>query len=310
MIGGWTVLTLSVASGRMGMSDEGTVTPEVRIRELEEALATETDRLQKLYHAYEQQEKELVDAKAEIEVLEKEIVDREIEKEAMDNLLMEKDLRIREIELSSTKAQKRVEHLEPELEKMEEKYSREKDRLGKVFAIAEELDNDVKLAVSELQARDAWYVAHMSLFEDLNKAIKERFDMIEQAVETERTSQSRSAAFVERMDDLVEQRAAEMTLEDAKESFAAAGGASATTDEIVVPVGVVEVAVSPGDDGVFGTDDDEVEIRPRSSDADGEGSDDEGSSAENDSEAQDDAETTEEEAPATWDDGDDPWDGS
>ena len=134
--------------------------------------------------------------------------------------------------------------------------------------------------------------------------------MIEQAVETERTSQSRSAAFVERMDDLVEQRAAEMTLEDAKESFAAAGGASATTDEIVVPVGVVEVAVSPGDDGVFGTDDDEVEIRPRSSDADGEGSDDEGSSTDDDSEAQDDVETTEEEAPATWDDGDDPWDGS
>jgi hypothetical protein len=43
---------------------EGTITPEVRIKELEEALATETDRLQKLFAAYETQEKELVDAKA------------------------------------------------------------------------------------------------------------------------------------------------------------------------------------------------------------------------------------------------------
>ena len=42
----------------MSMSDEGTVTDEVRIRELEQALETETDRLRKLYAAYEQQEKE------------------------------------------------------------------------------------------------------------------------------------------------------------------------------------------------------------------------------------------------------------
>jgi hypothetical protein len=48
---------------------EGTITPEVQIKQLEEALATETDRLQKLFAAYETQEKELVDSKAEIDVL-------------------------------------------------------------------------------------------------------------------------------------------------------------------------------------------------------------------------------------------------
>ena len=45
---------------------EGTLTPDVLIKQLEEALATETDRLQKLFAAYETQEKELVDARAEI----------------------------------------------------------------------------------------------------------------------------------------------------------------------------------------------------------------------------------------------------
>ena len=198
------------------MSEEGTLTPEVRIGQLEEALATETDRLKKLFAAYETQEKELVDARAEIEVLEKEIIDKEIEREAQESLIAEKDFRIRELEMKATKADKRVEHLEPALQTMEEKYSREKDRLGKVFGIAEELDNDLKLAVSEMKARDDWYVAHMTLFEDLNKAIKERYEMIERAVEAERQSQHMSRAFTDRMDEMVEARAAEMTVEEAE----------------------------------------------------------------------------------------------
>ncbi len=91
---------------------EGTITPEVQIKELQEALATETDRLQKLFAAYETQEKELVDAKAEIEVLEKEIIDREIEKESLESIIAEKDVRVRELEMKATKNSKRVEHLE------------------------------------------------------------------------------------------------------------------------------------------------------------------------------------------------------
>ena len=172
--------------------------------------------MKKLFAAYETQEKELVDARAEIEVLEKEIIDKEIEREAQESLIAEKDFRIRELEMKATKADKRVEHLEPALQTMEEKYSREKDRLGKVFGIAEELDNDLKLAVSEMKARDDWYVSHMTLFEDLNKAIKERYEMIESAVEAERQSQHMSRAFTERMDEMVEVRAAEMTVEEAE----------------------------------------------------------------------------------------------
>ena len=100
---------------------------------------------------------------------------------------------------------------------MEEKYAREKDRLGKVFSIAEELDNDLRLAVVELKTRDEWYMAHMSLFEDLNKAIKQRYDLIESAVESERQSQHMGRAISERMEEMVEARAAEMTIEEAEE---------------------------------------------------------------------------------------------
>ena len=199
------------------MSDAGTITPETQIKELTEKLEEETDRLLKLYAAYEQQEAELRDTKAEVEVLEKEIVEREIEKESLEALLTEKDARIRDLEMKASKSSKQVEHLEPELQKMEEKFTREKDRLGKVFSIAEELDNDLRLAVVELNTRDEWYMAHMSLFEDLNKAIKRRYEMIEAAAEAERQSQHMGRAIAERMEEMVEARAAEMTMEEATE---------------------------------------------------------------------------------------------
>ena len=56
---------------------------------------------------------------------------------------------------------------------------------------------------------------HMSLFEDLNKAIKRRYEMVEAAVEAERQSQHMGRAIAERMDEMVEARAAEMTIEEA-----------------------------------------------------------------------------------------------
>ena len=199
------------------MSENGTITPETQNKELTEKLAEETERLLILMGAYEKQEKELVSTKAEIEVLEKEIVEREIEKESLEALLTEKDARIRDLEMKASKSGKQVEHLEPELQKMEEKFAREKDRLGKVFSIAEELDNDLRLAVVELQTRDEWYMSHMSLFEDLNKAIKRRYEMIEAAAEAERQSQHMGRAITERMDEMVEARAAEMTLTEASD---------------------------------------------------------------------------------------------
>ncbi|MDE0708047.1 MAG: hypothetical protein OSB33_03755 [Candidatus Poseidoniales archaeon] len=184
-------------------SESGTLTPEVRLRQLEDKLENETERLVKLYDAYEQQEKEIVGLKAEIDVLEKEVIDKEIDREGLEQLLSEKDNRVRDLELDHAKATQRVLHLEPELEKMEEKYTREKDRLSRVFEIAEELDGDLRLAVAEMKARDDWYVSHMQIFEDLNRAIKVRYDMIENAVEAERKSSHMQRALKDRLDEIL-----------------------------------------------------------------------------------------------------------
>lgn len=179
--------------------------------------------------------------------------------------------------MKATKNSKRVEHLEPELEKMEEKYSREKDRLGKVFGIAEELDNDLRLAVTEMKARDDWYVDHMQIFEDLNKAIKERYEMIERAVESERKSQHMSRVFSERVEEMVQARSEEMAEEEAESAEAEASTAA---------VEVVEEAASE-EPSTEETTEETVE-----EDA-----------------AEEDVETAAEEAepPAEWGDAQDPW---
>ena len=90
----------------------------------------------------------------------------------------------------------------------------------------QELDNDLRLAVKEMKTRDDWYVDHMRIFEDLNKAIKQRYEMIERAVEAERKSQHMSRAFTERMEDMVEARAADMTIEEAEQTTAEGDSAS------------------------------------------------------------------------------------
>ena len=227
------------------MSEEGTITPEVKLKDVENRLGDETDRLRKLYAAYESQEKELIDIKAEIEVLEKEIVEREIEKEGLEGLLSQKDNRIRDLELRDARVSKQIEHLEPELQKMEEKYSRERDRLGKVFSIAEELDNDLRLAVVELSTRDEWYVEHMSLFEELNKAIQNRYEMIEAAIETERQSQHMQHAITDRMDEVIESRAAEMTIEEAESRIESDRGTSEPVSVEESPEEPIEEPTTP-----------------------------------------------------------------
>ena len=145
--------------------------PGDEVAHLQERLIQETERLTKLFDAYEEQHKELLDTRAEIEVLEREIIEKEIEREGVESLLRDKDDRYRDLETDLAKSNKRLEYYDIELPKMEEKYTREKERLGRVFELAEELDDDLRLAVAEMKARDDWYIDHMQLFEDLNKAL-------------------------------------------------------------------------------------------------------------------------------------------
>ena len=194
----------------MSEDEEGTITPETRIGQLEERLAEETDRLEKLYVAYKKAEEDLEERRAIIEVLEKEAIDKEIDKEGLESLLSDKEAKIHDIEIVGAKTAKRVEHLEPELEKMEEMYTRESARLGRVFELAEELDESNRVANAELGARDDWYVQHMQLFEDLSEAMNTRYSMIDRAVEAAKDIMDKSETFKERMEEALDSIAEEV----------------------------------------------------------------------------------------------------
>ena len=90
----------------------------------------------------------------------------------------------------------------------------------------------------------------MKVFEDLNQAIKERYEMIESAVQKAAEFQKAQESFKQRMEEAI------LTAQKTGEP---------------VPVGEnVEVTVDPGEDGVLGTDDDEINIQARTQDSDSE----------------------------------------
>jgi chromosome segregation ATPase len=188
---------------------------------LEEELRIANDRLEKLYTGYNESSKLNEELQAIIEVLEKEAVNSEIEKDGIQSLLNEKDDRLRSMELDHAKANKTIEHLEPKLEKTEEMYSREKARLGRVFEVAEELDEALQTATTEMSARDDWYVQHMQLFENLSTAIQTRYEMIDSAVQAMAEFRQKQDTFKDRMEEALdavkEQTIEENTEEEVKE---------------------------------------------------------------------------------------------
>ena len=200
------------------MSEEdSTVSPDLRIRQLEEDLVKEKDRLEKLYAGYTALKDATDEKDATIDVLERQMIDKEIEMEGMQELFSEKDVRIRDLELDGAKNSQRVKHLEPELQKMEEMYTRESARLGRVFEVAEDLDEALRVAKGQLNARDDWYAQHMKLFEDLSTAIQTRYDMIDSAIEAIREQELKQATFRERMDEALEAAGDELTADDEPE---------------------------------------------------------------------------------------------
>ena len=191
----------------MNEGDNGIGFPEPNppsIANLEEELRIANDRLEKLYAAYNESSKMNEELQAIVEVLEKEAMESEIEKEGIQSLLNEKDDRLRTMELDRAKANKTIEHLQPKLEKTEEMYSREKARLGRVFEVAEELDEALQTATTEMSARDDWYVQHMQLFENLNQAIQTRYEMIDSAVQAMAEFRQKQDTFKERMDEALD----------------------------------------------------------------------------------------------------------
>ena len=187
----------------MGEGDQPSVTPEDRVRQLEQQAKTDEEALQKMLLAYKSAEADLEKMKTEIEVLNQDIVDKEQSKEALDNLLRnirrEKD----EMEVKLAQADTKIPYLEIELDKTKEMLTREEARTGRIMEVAEEIHDENKSAQAELVARDDWYVQHMQVFEDLSKAMQTRFEMIDRAVAASKEMAAQTDTFREMRESVI-----------------------------------------------------------------------------------------------------------
>jgi len=192
----------------MGQDDSANATSgEVttnQVRQLEEQAQKDKEALDKLLVAYQAAENDIEALKSEIEVLNREIVDGEIGKEGLDNLLAnirsEKD----DMEVELAKARTTIPYLENKLEKTEEMLHVEEARTGRIMDVAEEIHDENQSAQAELSARDDWYVQHMQVFEDLNKAMQTRYDMIDRAVAAAKELAAQTDTFREMRESVIE----------------------------------------------------------------------------------------------------------
>ena len=192
----------------MGQDDSANATSgEVtanQVRQLEEQAQKDKEALDKLLVAYQAAENDIEALKSEIDVLNREIVDGEIGKEGLDNLLAnirsEKD----EMEVELAKARTTIPYLENKLEKTEEMLHVEEARTGRIMDVAEEIHDENQSAQAELSARDDWYVQHMQVFEDLNKAMQTRYDMIDRAVAAAKEFAAQTDTFREMRESVIE----------------------------------------------------------------------------------------------------------
>lgn len=139
------------------------------------------ERLAKLWDAYEAQEKEFESALKKIAVLEAKVKEKDRINETLRKVVEARDSELRELEIKCTALEQSLGRAEPKIEELTRQHKVEVERYNKIFAIAEELEEELAVARREIEARDEWYKRHLSVLEKLSDAIKDRSMLIESA---------------------------------------------------------------------------------------------------------------------------------
>ena len=140
----------------------------------------ERQRLAKLWDAYEKQEKEMASLKEKVGHLENDLMDRERIIKSLKDVLETRDRRTRELEIEMTSLRGDKSGWEPRLKALETDLRLERERFAKLFALAEELEEEVKLAKKAIAARDDWYRGHVDVLGDLQRAMDDYDKMMAQ----------------------------------------------------------------------------------------------------------------------------------
>lgn len=139
------------------------------------------ERLAKLWDAYEAQEKEYEATLKKISVLEAKVKEKDRINETLRKVVEARDMELRELEIKSTALDQSLGRAEPKIDELTRQHKLEKGRYSKLFAIAEELEEELAVARKEIEARDQWYKKNISVMENLAGSIQDRTLLIESA---------------------------------------------------------------------------------------------------------------------------------
>lgn len=137
------------------------------------ALQQESERLKKLYAAYETQEKEFQALKQKFADLHSELEGKDRIVKTLKDLMASRDRGNREMEIELTAHRQDKADWDPKIRDLQAQLRAEKERFAKLFALAEELDEELRHAKREVEARDEWFRTHMDGIRNMGEVIEE-----------------------------------------------------------------------------------------------------------------------------------------
>ena len=155
------------------MADEMTATDALSKYELER------QRLAKLWDAYEKQEKDFASLKDRVTNGEAELADRDRIIRSLKDVLEGRDRRTRELEIEITTLRNEKSSYDPKVQQLTSDLRIERERFAKLFALAEELEEEIKMAKRAIEARDEWFRTHVDVFANLQRAVDDHQRMID-----------------------------------------------------------------------------------------------------------------------------------
>ena len=131
-------------------------------------LAEEQKRLAKLWDAYETQEQELKQALKKIAVLEAKLKEKDRINTSLRELAEGREREIREAEVNLHSISRELEEYRPQLENLQKTLKDERDKYSRLFAITQELEEELNLAHLQLDGRDRWFQENLAALRGLD----------------------------------------------------------------------------------------------------------------------------------------------
>lgn len=132
----------------------------------------ERERLAKLWDAYEIQERELQQNKEKITKINEITADKDRIIISLKHVLETRDAELRNAQVELNKLKREREEYQPKAEELQRLYREEKDKLSKLFILAQELDTNLSAAKQDILARDEWFKTHVEAFRGVQRVVE------------------------------------------------------------------------------------------------------------------------------------------